>query len=189
VRHLDELGVYGDILRTQLETCSRISEITGMQWTEVDLDEAVWVLPAGRSKNKRGHKVMLAERTVDRLRKRTATSTSGFIFPARTDPARPIRTDVVVRKLAENRATLGVYDGFTSHSIRHGCLTWLAENGCPRDVRDRISNHAPASSGGVDHIYNSAELNRPAREWLGRWVDHLTMLQAENVIAIDRGKA
>jgi len=184
VRGLDDLGVYGDILRTQLETCARISEITGMQWAEVDLDEAVWLLPAERAKNKRAHKVMLAGRTVQRLRLRMTATVSRYVFPALTDPARPIRTDGVVRKLADNRAALGVSEGFTSHSIRHGCLTWLAENGCPRDVRDRISNHAPASSGGVDHIYNSAELNRPAREWLGRWVDHLTALEAENVVSI-----
>ena len=96
----------------------------------------------------------------------------------------PIRTDGVVRKLADNRDALGVSKGFTSHSIRHGCLTWLAENGCPRDVRDRISNHAPAASGGVDHIYVAAERNLPAREWLGRWVDYLSALEAENVVSI-----
>jgi len=35
------LGVYGDVLRTQLVTCARISEATGMRWSELDLDEAV----------------------------------------------------------------------------------------------------------------------------------------------------
>ena len=155
-----------------------------MRWTEVDLDEAVWLLPAERAKNGRAHKVTLAGRTAERLRKLAATSASDFVFPARTDPQRPIRTDGVIRKLADNRAVFGISDGFTSHSVRHGCLTWLAENGCPRDVRDRISNHAPASSGGVDHIYNAAELKRPAREWLERWVDYLTALEAENVVSI-----
>ncbi len=185
VRNLDALGVYGAVLRTQLETCARISEVTGMRWTELDLDECVWLLPAARAKNNREHKVMLAARTTEHLRDLRDASVSEFVFPALTNPARPIRTDGVVRTLADNRGALGVYDGFTSHSIRHGCLTWLAENGCPRDVRDRISNHAPASSGGVDHIYNSAELNRPAREWLGRWVDYLSALEAENIVTMD----
>ena len=155
-----------------------------MQWTELDLGEAIWLLPAARAKNGRPHRVMLAEQTVERLLRLRGASVSSFVFPALTDPARPIRTDGVVRKLADNRAALGISQGFTSHSIRHGCLTWLAESGCPREVRDRIANHAPASSGGVDHIYVAAELNAPAREWLKKWVDHLSALEAENVISI-----
>ena len=66
VRNLDALGVYGAVLRIQLETCARISEVTGMRWTELDLDECVWSLPADRAKNNREHKVMLAEHAVQR---------------------------------------------------------------------------------------------------------------------------
>jgi len=125
---------------------------------------------------------MLADPTVERLRLRAAASTSRFVFPAITDAARPIRSDGVVLRLAKARAKIGVSEGFTSHTIRHTCLAWLAESGCPREVRDRISNHAPASSGGVDHIYNSAELNRPAREWIRRWGDFISSLEAKNEV-------
>ena len=185
-RNLCVLGVYGAVLRVQLETCARIGEVTGMRWAELDLDDRVWLLPADRAKNHREHKVMLAEQTTERLRSRRDASASEFVFPAIRDASRQLRTDAVVRVLADNRNTLGVSGSFTSHAIRHACLTWLAEQECPRELRDRVSNHAPASSGGVDHVYNAAELNRPAREWLQRWVDYLSALEADNVVAIDQ---
>jgi integrase len=186
VRGLDDLGDIGAVLRVQIETASRIGEVAGMTWQELDLEQGVWSLPAERSKNGKAHKVMLARQTIERLRVREGNG-SPYIFPAPTDPAKPIRTDAVQHRLADARDSLGIKAGFTSHSTRHAALTWLAEQGCTREVRDRISNHKAAANFGVDHIYVAAELNTPAREWTQRWVDYLTRLGAENVVLMSEG--
>lgn len=181
VRSLSGLGDVGDLLRVQIETTSRIGEAAGMMWQELDLDIGIWSLPAERVKNGRAHKVMLARQTIERLRAGEDNG-SGYVFPAPRNRDKPIRTDAVQHQLAASRGDLGVGSGFTSHSTRHAALTWLAEQGCPREVRDRISNHKAAANSGVDHIYVAAELNAPAREWTQRWADYLAGLEAENVV-------
>ncbi len=188
VRNLDKIGRSGDILRVQLETFARIGEVTDMRWDEVDLDNGQWTLPASRSKNGRTHTVMLARQTVNWLRERQDKSTSGFVFPAATDPTRATDKTLVIRTLSKHRDTLGVAKAFTSHATRHAALTWVAENGGGRDIRDRLSNHTPAKDG-ADHVYVAAEHNEAARQWTQRWVDHLTGLEADNVTSIGSKRA
>lgn len=79
--------------------------------------------------------------------------------------------------LAANRPMLGVSENFTSHSLRHSALTWAAENGCPREVRDSLTNHVAGA--GVDSIYNAATYTKAAREWWQKWADYLEGLAAE----------
>lgn len=183
LRGLDELGSIGDILRTQIETMSRIGEVAGMRWTETDLDDRTWTLPAVRSKNGKAHTVMLSRQTADRLAKIKTASTSEYVFPAPTDQTRPTSVYTITQKLSRNRKQLGIPTTFTSHSTRHGALSWVAEHGGTREVRDRLSNHTPPKDG-ADHIYVAAALNEPARKWTQDWCDHLTALEADNVVEL-----
>ena len=72
---------------------------------------------------------------------------------------------------------------FKSHSLRHAALTWAAESGCPRDVRDRLTNHV--SGGSVDSIYNGAQLNAPAKEWWALWANYLDTLLQPRVVPMN----
>ncbi|NOE33869.1 tyrosine-type recombinase/integrase [Ruegeria sp. HKCCD7318] len=187
VRGLDQLKQHGEILRVQLETFARIGEVTSMAWEEIDLDAGTWTLPARRSKNGKAHVVMLARQTVDRLRARQLAATSDLVFPSVQDANRPTDKHLVIRTLARKREAIGVSADFTSHATRRAALTWVAENGGGRDIRDRLSNHTPPSDG-ADHIYVSAEHNEAARRFTQAWVDHLIALEAENVTPIKEAR-
>ena len=128
----------------QLETCARVSEVLEMTWDEIDFAEGVWTLPAARSKNKEAHRVMLSTQSLDTLaRLRPMEALSQYVFPSVRSPQKPLRKDVALEALRRHRGALGLPDGAASHALRHTCITRLAEMGCPRDVRDRISNHKP----------------------------------------------
>ncbi len=187
IRGLDQMGKHGLILRIQLETFARIGEVSAMEWAELDLDAGTWTLPAARSKNGKAHVVMLARQTVARLRTRQDEATSDLVFPSAQDTNRPTDKHLVIRTLARNRKTIGISEEFTSHATRRAALTWVAENGGGRDIRDRLSNHTPPSDG-ADHIYVSAEYNEAARRFTQAWVDHLTALEEENVTPIGAGR-
>ena len=49
-----------DAIRLRLLTGQRGGEIHAMGWAEVDLDRALWTIPAARAKNKRAHTVPLS---------------------------------------------------------------------------------------------------------------------------------
>ncbi|WP_170340872.1 tyrosine-type recombinase/integrase [Ruegeria arenilitoris] len=188
VRGLNQLGQHGEVLRIQLETFSRIGEVSSMEWAEVDLEAGTWTLPAARSKNGKAHVVMLARQTIERLEAREAGSTSHLVFPSVQDSTRPTDKHLVIRTLARKRQAIGISEEFTSHATRRAALTWVAENGGGRDIRDRLSNHTPPSDG-ADHIYVSAEHNDAARRYTQAWVDHLAGLEAENVTSIGEARA
>jgi len=99
----------GQILRLQLETCSHIGEVLGMQWSEIDWTESVWTLPVERSKNKLEHRVMLSRQSVALLESRRVwQSVSGFVFPAPRNPKRQIKRDTMMGTFSATREVLGV---------------------------------------------------------------------------------
>ena len=48
-------------------TATRSGEVRGAAWTEIDRDEGVWTIPAGRTKGNREHRVPLSRRALEIL--------------------------------------------------------------------------------------------------------------------------
>jgi integrase len=67
-------------------TAARTGEVLGAKWSEIDLDEATWTIPASRMKAGRGHRVPLAPHCIELLgeAKRLAAG-SEFVFPRRSN--------------------------------------------------------------------------------------------------------
>lgn len=70
--------------RLMLETTGRKKELAHSHWDEFDLDEAVWMMPAGRSKNLRVRKIPLTSAALNVLRslKRDARPADPRVFTA-----------------------------------------------------------------------------------------------------------
>jgi integrase len=58
--HFPDGGRFGDVVRLLILTGTRRAEVTGLKWSEVDLDSGVWILPEHRSKNSRKHVIPLS---------------------------------------------------------------------------------------------------------------------------------
>ena len=125
---------------------------------------------------------MLAACTLGWLKARASTSNSPWVFPAAKDSNKPVGAGVVQHVLADNREALGVSKGFTSHSIRHAGLTWVAEQGGGLDIRNRLSAHHDSSS--VDAHYQRSNLHKVAVEWWQQWGQHITALGSDDVVSI-----
>ena len=63
---------------------SRTGEVIFARWMEVNLEEALWIIPAGRMKGKKEHRVALSPAAMDVLKRMQPLSTSpeNFIFPS-----------------------------------------------------------------------------------------------------------
>ena len=184
LRAVGDHGQVGAAIQLQALTCARVSEVTGIHTRELDLDAGTWLLPAERSKNGKAHLVMLPRQALALISDLGVDS--GYLFPG-TRGGEHINRNAVGRAFGKIRSEHGLADGITSHRLRNACLTWLAESQASREIRDRVSNHTD-STGGADAIYNTAQLNTPAREWLQRWADHLTALASDNVVEIRHAK-
>lgn len=159
-----------DALRLQALTGCRIEEVCGLHARELDLDGRIWTLPAARAKNGQAHRILLSPEAVDLINKRMGGK-DGWVFPMTTDPERHMAQAAAHRILAGLRSSLPLSNRFRSHSLRSALLTWVAEQGGGRDLRDRMSNHVDRTS--VDGRYTRAELDTPARSMWERWARHL----------------
>lgn len=173
-----------DALRLLLLTGARASEVTDMPWSEVDLDEAIWVLPAERSKNKRDHLVPLVPAAVELLRRRKETADSEYVFPNSAGThlvdknlSRPLK-QVCLRMTA-----YGVdITPFTPHALRRTVETGMAASRVPKEYRDRVLNHVDNSVGGVHYnVYDYADEKREALE---KWVRRLEGLLTDAVATV-----
>src|SRR6476660_7701732 len=64
-------------------TAARSGELLGMRWDEIDIQNAVWSLPAGRMKAGRPHRVPLSNRALAMLRTLKRSKRSEFVFASR----------------------------------------------------------------------------------------------------------
>jgi integrase len=67
-------------LEFTIATASRTSEVLGAKWREIDLDKAVWVVPAERMKQRREHRVPLSKQAVALLRSLPREKGNPFVF-------------------------------------------------------------------------------------------------------------
>ena len=129
-------------------------------WDEIDLDGALWEIPATRTKTSKPQRVPLSTRAVEVLRDahdRTGGGT-GLVFPSATGVA---MSDGTMSKLLRE---LGV-DG-TVHGLRSSLRSWLAEQAVPRDLAESVLGHAVA---GVEGAYQRSDLLHRRREVLEAW--------------------
>jgi hypothetical protein len=67
-------------------TAARTGEVVGAKWSEIDLDEATWTIPASRMKAGREHRVPLAPHCIELLGKaKRLAAGSEFLFPGRSN--------------------------------------------------------------------------------------------------------
>jgi integrase len=156
---------FGTIVRLLILTGQRRGEVTGMEWSELDVTAALWTIPAVRSKNGRAHALPLAPvalntiETIPRLSQR-------FAFPARgNDDATFSGWSKAKRELD---AMIGISD-WTLHDLRRSMATSLASLGTPPHIVERILNHAGGTFAGVAGVYNRFEYADEMREALQHW--------------------
>ena len=79
-------GDYGAIVRLLILTGQRRDEVGAMRWPEVDLDKALWTIPAERTKNRRAHDVPLSEEAITVLKGIARREGRELVFGTRDGP-------------------------------------------------------------------------------------------------------
>ena len=136
-------GPVGDIYRLVLITGQRSGEVAGMTWNEIDLDNAIWTVPAARMKSKRVHVVPLSEMALDILRT-VPRLDDEFVFPS-PKPGQPVKN---LGKAAERAKQASGIADFRSHDLRRTCGTGITGLGFSRFVMDRCLGHLEPGVGG-----------------------------------------
>ena len=147
-------------------TASRSGEVRKAQWDEVELEAAIWTVPADRMKMQREHRVPLSGRALQILAEaRDWADGSDWIFPGVR--GRPL-SDNTLSKLLREQDIPAVVHGFRS-SFRN----WCAEcSNAPREVCELALAHV--NSDRVEAAYMRSDLFELRRTLMQSWADYIS---------------
>jgi integrase len=143
----------------------RPGELRQARWEEIDLDGAVWAIPAAKTKMRKEHRLPLSRQAVAILleARSLASRDDGFVFPSIRTTTRPM-SDMTVNAALRRLGYSG--DEMTGHGFRAMASTLLNESGkWSVDAIERALAH-----GDKDKV--RAAYNRGAN-----WTERVTMAQ------------
>lgn len=154
-------------------TLCRPSEAIEAEWSEFDLEAAVWRIPAARMKKRRDHATPLPRQAVVALQALKGITGGGrFVFPNRDDRSKPMSAAALRQALK----TLGWAGTYSPHATRTTGSTRLNEMGYSPDWIERQLAHIEPNK--VRATYNHAEHFDGRAKMMQAWADMLDALQS-----------
>ncbi|MFM2272836.1 MAG: hypothetical protein RL702_1901 [Pseudomonadota bacterium] len=152
----------------------RPGELRHAEWSEFDLDAALWIIPAGKMKMRKPHHVPLSTQAVELFREvQFVTGPSGYVFPSIRSRARPMSENTLnggLRRLGY--AT----DEMTAHGFRAMASTLLNESGkWHPDAIERALAHGDTDK--VRAAYHRGAHWQERVQMAQWWSDHLDTLR------------
>lgn len=141
---------------------SRTSEVLLAKWSEIDLSNSVWTIPASRMKAKREHRVPLTPTSITLLtRAKTLTDNSAYIFPGR-NAEKPMSNMAFLMILRRMELTI------TAHGFRSSFRDWASEQTIfSRDVCEMALAHTIKDK--VEAAYRRGDLFEKRRDLMLAW--------------------
>lgn len=164
----EQAGVSARALEFAILTATRTSETLGATWEEIDLAQAVWIVPAKRMKGGREHRVPLSRSTLRILSEMRQTPGGGdYVFPG-ARAGRGLSNMALLAVLKRMGRT-----GVTTHGFRSTFRDWASERTqFPHEVAEMALAHAVADK--VEKAYRRGDLFDKRRALAAAWDDFCT---------------
>ena len=148
-------------------TACRSGEARGARWDEIDLDGAVWTIPASRMKMGVEHRVPLSTQAVVVLaRAWELRDGSGLIFPSPVKQGATLSDMALIKQCRDNDLAC------TPHGFRSSFRTWaLEQTDTPWAVAEAALAHRLGDS--VEAAYVRGDLFERRRALMQAWGDYL----------------
>ena len=145
-------------------TACRSGEVRGMQWSEIDLAERVWTVPASRSKVAKPHRVPLSDQAVELIEQaRQHSDGSGLVLPSAKGN---VIADALLSRLLKRLDT-----GTTPHGLRSSFRSWCADEAIDREVAEASLGHVNPNRG--ESAYQRSDMLERRRETTQAWSDYI----------------
>ncbi|MBX7459266.1 tyrosine-type recombinase/integrase [Qipengyuania sp. 1NDH17] len=161
----------GPWARLLLLTAQRRSEVAGMRWADLDLDNATWTLSAGDTKAKRAHLVPLAPAAVEIIKAMPEVGDYVFSTSANTPMRGFARAKSQIDQWLESK-DMALAEPWRFHDLRRSAATHMVRLGIPELVVSRVLNHrVQGVTGQVYALHSYAPEKRHALEAWAAEVD------------------
>ena len=150
----------------------RRNEVSGMRWSELDLENQIWNLPPQRTKNGLPHSVPLSAAALEIIKAQKPIPGCDFVFTSNGET----QFKGYSRSKERLDKRLG-FDDWVLHDIRRTFVTGLNNIGEQPHVVEAIVNHiSGASKGGVAGVYNKAQYWPERVVAMDRWAKHVAAI-------------
>lgn len=179
---IERLRQKGSIAALALEftilTAARTGEVLGASWAEVDLDRAIWTIPAVRMKAGREHRVPLSPRAVEILKVVKAVG-ADWVFPGQQGGQMSGMTMAMLLRRMDMDVTV--------HGFRSAFRDWAAETTAfPHDVCEAALAHTVGDK--TVAAYFRSDLFEKRRRLMEDWAKYCDQpgVAGDTVIGIRR---
>ncbi len=154
-------------------TFQRTKEVRFAEWSQFDLDAAMWRIPAEIMKMREAHIVPLSRQAIAVLKElQPLTGAGRLVFQSSISRERPISENTVIYALGR----MGYKGRMTGHGFRSVASTMLNEQGFRADLIERQLAHSEMNA--VRAAYNRAEYLPERKTMMQQWADYLDKLKA-----------
>jgi integrase len=177
-------GVGALALRFTILTAARTSEVTGLKWSELDLDEKIWTVPGARIKARREHRVPLTPEALAILEemKTLKTGDNDFVFPGESKSG-GLSNGVFLALLKRIDR-----EDITAHGFRSTFRDWAAEQtNFANFIAEAALAHAIPDA--TEAAYRRGELLDKRRKLMEAWARYCsTPITKGQVVSLNRAR-
>ena len=161
-------------------TAARTTEVLRAKWCEFDLENRVWVIPAARMKAAREHRVPLAPRCLQILKRaHEIAGNSELVFPARGGKE-PMSNMVFLMTLRRMDKPV------TAHGFRSSFRDWAAERtNFAREVCESALAHSIKDK--AEAAYRRGDMFDKRRQLMEAW-ERFSTAKSADVVRLHAGK-
>ena len=153
-------GLSARALEFLVLTAARSGEVRGATWQEIDMEAAVWTVPAERMKAQKEHRVPLSPQALALLAGMPRVEGNDLVFPA---PRGGQLSDMTLTNLMRRMELDAV-----PHGMRSTFRDWAAERThFPREVAEMALAHTIGNA--VEAAYRRGDLFTKRAEMMANW--------------------
>ena len=166
-------GMGARALEFAILTATRSGEVRGAAWSEFDLAEKVWAVPAARMKAGKEHRVPLSAEALDLLATLPQGKPEALVFKA---PRGGVLSDMTLAAVLRRMEVPAVPHGFRS-TFRD----WASERtNYPRDVAEMALAHTIGDK--VEAAYRRGDLFEKRRVMMAEWAQFLARVETKGSV-------
>lgn len=164
------------LIEWQLHTMVRPSEAAGTRWSEINLKQKLWSIPADRMKKRKPHAVPLSPQAVELLEiMRPISGRSDYVFPSDRNPR--THTHAQTANMALKR--MGFENQLVAHGMRALASTTLNEQGFDPELIEAALAHTGKNQ--VRNAYNRATYISRRLPLMNWWSEHIEKAATGNM--------
>lgn len=174
-------GTGSRALEFAAQTACRSQEVRGATWDEIDLEKALWIIPASRMKMGKEHRVPLSPVTVTLLKALPRMADNSLVFPAvKGGQLSDMALSATMRRLHDadlKAGGTGFIDRVSKrpavpHGLRSSFRDWAAERtNYPGDMAETALAHKVSNA--VEAAYRRGDMIEKRRLMMTAWSDFL----------------